>query len=125
VATDEFELNSGATTHRGRRHGSDRLSLSSARGRRRTKGAVWRWPVSSSSGRGQRYGDDRRCGWLWSHRSSNSKPSLGAATSREFMVLGRINPDPEFCVTGKIEALRRIIFVKNGLRIKCLGVFTA
>jgi hypothetical protein len=74
---------------------------------------------------GQRYGDDRRCGWLWSHRSSNSKPSLGAATSREFMVLGRINPDPEFCVTGKIEALRRIIFVKNGLRIKCLGVFTA
>jgi hypothetical protein len=41
------------------------------------------------------------------------------------MVLERINPNPKFGVAGKIEVLRRIIFMKNGLRIKCLGVFTA
>jgi hypothetical protein len=50
---------------------------------------------------------------------------LRVANSRESVVLGRIDSDPEFRVAGKIEVLRRIVFVKSGLRIKWCGSFTA
>jgi hypothetical protein len=121
VATGEFELSSGATARRGRRHGGGRLSSSSARGRQCTKGAAWRRPLSSSSGRGQRHGGDRRCGWWWSRRSLSSKFCLGAATYGESVALGRIDPDPGFRVAGKIEVLRKIMFVESGLRIEPFG----
>jgi hypothetical protein len=34
------------------------------------------------------------------------------------MTLRRIDPDPEFRFAAKIEVLRRIVFVKSGLRIE-------
>jgi hypothetical protein len=44
---------------------------------------------------------------------------LGAATSVDSVALRRIDPDPEFRFAAKIEVLRRrIVFVKNGLRIE-------
>jgi hypothetical protein len=51
----------------------------------------------------------------------SSKFCLGAATYGESVALGRIDPDPGFRVAGKIEVLRKIMFVESGLRIEPFG----
>jgi hypothetical protein len=127
VATDEFELSSGAAVHGGRWHGSGRLSLSSVAHEGSNMVATGEFKLGSGVAvrRERQHGGDHRCGWWWSHLSLSSKLSSGVANSGESVVLERIDSDPEFRVAGKIEVLRRIVFVKSGLRIKSCGSFTA